>query len=269
MPDNELAQNLGLSGDPRQRPVLTPAISAARAQYAQDTNRVVAQREEARPQLEVTRDNLMTLRQAFYDYGRSGVTTGLRIEAARIIQGVTGIQIDPRLPAAELIQSLQNFMAPAMRTAGAGASSDRDVAIFFGAIPSLRNTPQGNVAIIDHMLDRVNYQLATLDHAAQYAARNNGSVDANYIIERSRFANEWAARGRNAYWRQYWDAVERRRQTPPPPNPSMWNTAPAQPPPANRFAPRPQGNARGGLIKRNPFMDEGRRRRGISVPKGD
>jgi hypothetical protein len=253
---------------------MTPALAAERETYARETNQLVARREEVRPQLEVTRDNLMTLRQAFYDYGRSGPTTGLRVQAARIIQGVTGIQIDPRLPAAELIQSLQNFMAPAMRIAGSGSSSDRDVQIFFGAIPTLANSPQGNVAIVDNMLDRVNYQLAALDHAAQYAARNGGSVDANYIIERSRFANQWAQRGRSEYWRQYWDAVQRGVPRPPPPNPAQWGA----PPPPNRGgvgsgrppAPPPApGQARGGHIKRNPFTDERRRRRGIPVPSGD
>jgi len=265
VPDNELANILVPSSDPRNRQVITPAITAGREAYARTINTQVASREETRPALELQRDNLTRMRQAFYDYSISGVTSTMRLRAAQIIQGITGIQIDPRLPAGELIQSLQNYMAPAMRTAGAGASSDRDVSIFFGAIPSLANTPQGNVAIIDHMLDRTNYQLAALDHAARYAATHNGAVDANYILQRSEFANQWAARGRNDYWRQYWAAVNSGQRTPPPPDPSRWGTAPAPTGGvgSRRPQPPPQPQAKGGHIKRNPFMDERRRRNGV------
>ncbi|MEM7674514.1 MAG: hypothetical protein AAF449_00775 [Myxococcota bacterium] len=57
-----------------------------------------------------------------------------------------GIEIDG-LDDIQAMRAIVSRMAPAMRTPGSGASSDRDVEMFLNALPSLANSPEGNRVI--------------------------------------------------------------------------------------------------------------------------
>lgn len=229
VPDAELAT----AGLPPGTPINNPAVVAGREAYARTLNTTMVEQERTRPELETTKHELTTLRDALTAYGRSGVGTPTWVSAARAIEGLTGITVDRRLPAAELFEKIQNYLAPRMRVVGAGASSDRDVDIFFRSIPNFSNSYRGNLAILDHMLDRTDYQLATLNQMAQYAATHGGALDAQYILSRARFAQQWYDQGRDREWRRYFNATSRNPPAQPADRPIVPGGAPA--PGANPF----------------------------------
>lgn len=72
------------------------------------------------------------------------------------------------LPEAQAYQAIIDRMAPNMRPAGAGSSSDTDVRMFLSSLPSLGNTPGGN-QIITQTLGAIQQQKITAAQIAQKA----------------------------------------------------------------------------------------------------
>lgn len=63
-----------------------------------------------------------------------------------------GFSVDTdTLSEGEIISSIQNRLAPAMRETGSGSSSDRDVAMFLDALPNLMRSPEGNRKVVQHI----------------------------------------------------------------------------------------------------------------------
>jgi hypothetical protein len=62
-----------------------------------------------------------------------------------VASGLTGGKLDE----ATAFNAIVNRMAPALRTPGSGAQSDRDLKNFLDSLPSLTNTPGGNKLVIE------------------------------------------------------------------------------------------------------------------------
>lgn len=71
------------------------------------------------------------------------------------------------LDEAQAFQSIVDRMAPAMRPAGSGASSDFDAKQFLSSLPQLGRTPEGNQIIIQTMTALQQHQIAAADIASR------------------------------------------------------------------------------------------------------
>ncbi|MTH57880.1 phage tail tip lysozyme [Paracoccus litorisediminis] len=77
-----------------------------------------------------------------------------------------GVNIDG-LPELQAYQSIIDRLAPAMRTPGAGASSDFDAKQFLSSLPTLARTPEGNAIINETMQSIQRQKMAAADIAMQ------------------------------------------------------------------------------------------------------
>lgn len=86
--------------------------------------------------------------QMFAELGKQ-VSTGKGAEIKLALgpwAELAGIPIDG-LDAAQAFKSISDRLAPQMRPAGSGSSSDLDVKMFLSALPNIGNTPEGNEII--------------------------------------------------------------------------------------------------------------------------
>lgn len=74
----------------------------------------------------------------------SNVDPGTKTALLDEIRERTGVALDPNTDNVQAYKAAVNYLAPRMRVSGSGASSDKDVQIFFRALPSLLGTPEGN-----------------------------------------------------------------------------------------------------------------------------
>jgi hypothetical protein len=83
----------------------------------------------------------------------------------------------------ELFRSLSMYIIPKMREAGSGASSDRDVAIFAQAVPTLARDPEGNRVIAAAMINTINRDQRRVSLMEQYMseAGPNGQPRGNLV----------------------------------------------------------------------------------------
>lgn len=83
--------------------------------------------------------------------------------------------------------AIQARLAPAQRSAGSGASSDRDVAMFLRGLPSLENEGPTNKGIREDFERRYKLALEKANAMQQYLAQNGNLMD---------FDSVWAQRQR-------------------------------------------------------------------------
>lgn len=77
-----------------------------------------------------------------------------------------GINIEG-LGEGQAYQAIIDRMAPQMRPAGSGSSSDTDVRMFLSSLPQLRNTPEGNQIITQTMTALQQHKIAAAELASQ------------------------------------------------------------------------------------------------------
>ena len=80
-----------------------------------------------------------------------------------------GIKIGPSASAVEAADAILNRLTPAQRQGMPGAASDRDVAMFRGALPSLGQTKEGQKIILDTMEGLAAYKLKQAEIAQAVA----------------------------------------------------------------------------------------------------
>jgi hypothetical protein len=80
----------------------------------------------------------------------------------------------------EIIQSIQSRLAPAMRSPGSGASSDRDVQMFLDSLPNLFKTQGGNLKVISHLRRIAGRQQQEAAFMRQYFRENGNKLDGVY-----------------------------------------------------------------------------------------
>jgi hypothetical protein len=67
----------------------------------------------------------------------------------------------------EAYQSIADKMTPLMRVPGSGSTSDREMAVFKNALPSLMKTPEGNAIVADTFRGLYDHKMAAGDIAGQ------------------------------------------------------------------------------------------------------
>lgn len=80
-----------------------------------------------------------------------------------------GIKVGPNASAVEAADAILNRLTPAQRQGMPGAASDRDVAMFRGALPQLGQTKEGQRTIMDTMESLATYKLQQAEIAQQVA----------------------------------------------------------------------------------------------------
>jgi hypothetical protein len=85
---------------------------------------------------------------AIHGQQAGGVLSPLKQQAVNLGQSL-GLQLDPQTVAAandtSLFDQLTNKLAPAMRVTGSGSSSDKDISMFKGALPSIKDTKEQQI----------------------------------------------------------------------------------------------------------------------------
>lgn len=98
----------------------------------------------------------------------SAVTPGAKTAILNEIRARTGIALDPNANNVQAYQAMLDYMTPRMREAGSGASSDRDVRIFQGALPRLLGTPEGNALAVETLGGMAKRRQMAADIAKQW-----------------------------------------------------------------------------------------------------
>lgn len=107
-----------------------------------------------------------------------GVDTGSEAALRSWIADNTGVALGDNVDKLQSITALTDYMAPRMRVPGSGSSSDRDVAMFKSALPSLIRQPGGNQIIIDTLRSMANHRLAVAQISEDYLTGQIESKDA-------------------------------------------------------------------------------------------
>lgn len=100
----------------------------------------------------------------------ANATIGLR-QLGRDLGFLTEDQ-EKELTDQEILRQAMSYMVPRMRVAGSGASSDRDMAFFAQAAPTMINSPQGNLIIANMFKQKMNYDKKRLDLMQSYLKDN-------------------------------------------------------------------------------------------------
>jgi hypothetical protein len=100
--------------------------------------------------------------------------TGANIAFTDWVRSNTGISINKKAGVAEAANALINYLKPRMRVPGSGASSDRDMAIFAKAIPSLLSDPEGKRIVIETLGGMYSVQRARGEIAQRW---QTGDID--------------------------------------------------------------------------------------------
>ena len=79
------------------------------------------------------------------------VEPGARTNLLNNIRMTTGLTLDQNADNVQAYQSALDYLTPRMRVSGSGSSSDKDVALFKGSLPSLLGTPEGNKLVTETM----------------------------------------------------------------------------------------------------------------------
>jgi hypothetical protein len=87
-----------------------------------------------------------------------------------------GIKVDPALGDKQAVQSLANQLAIGMRQPGTGTMTDKDMDVFLQSVPSLQNSPDGNMRIMETMAAFAEKKQKEAEIMQAYAERN-GSWD--------------------------------------------------------------------------------------------
>ncbi len=111
----------------------------------------------------------------------SNVDPGTKTALLDEIRNLTGVTLDPNTDNVQAFKAAVNYLAPRMRVAGSGASSDRDVSIFFRALPGLLGTPGGNQIAIETLGGLAQYRMQRADIAAAW---QRGEIDAREADQR-------------------------------------------------------------------------------------
>jgi hypothetical protein len=98
----------------------------------------------------------------------TSVDPGTRTAAMEGLRKATGIALDPNASNVQAAGAIVDYLVPRMRVAGTGASSDRDMASFRAALPSLMGTPGGNAIVTDTLQGMNEYRKARADIAVEY-----------------------------------------------------------------------------------------------------
>lgn len=99
----------------------------------------------------------------------SQINTGKTAEIMRTLgpyAQALGVPIDG-LGEGQAYQAIIDRMAPQMRPAGSGSSSDTDVRMFLSSLPQLGNTPEGNQIITQTMTALQEHKIAAAEIASQ------------------------------------------------------------------------------------------------------
>jgi hypothetical protein len=100
----------------------------------------------------------------------ANATIGLR-QLGRDLGFLTEDQ-EKKLTDQEILRQAMSYMVPRMRVAGSGASSDRDMAFFAQAAPTMINSSQGNLIIANMFKQKMNYDKKRLDLMQSYLKDN-------------------------------------------------------------------------------------------------
>ena len=80
----------------------------------------------------------------------------------------TGVALDPNTDNVQAFKSAVNYLAPRMRVSGSGSSSDKDVQMFFRALPGLLGTSEGNQLAIQTLGGMAQNRVARGDIAQRW-----------------------------------------------------------------------------------------------------
>lgn len=105
----------------------------------------------------------------------NAVDPGTKTALLEEIRNLTGITLDPNTDNVQAFKAAASYLAPRMRVVGSGASSDRDVAIFFRALPGLLGTPGGNQLALETLGGMAQ---ARMDAARIAQSWQRGEIDA-------------------------------------------------------------------------------------------
>jgi hypothetical protein len=106
-----------------------------------------------------------------------GVLSPLKQQAVNLGQSL-GLQLDPQTVATandtSLFDQLTNKLAPAMRVAGSGSSSDKDISMFKGTLPSIKDTKEQQIMMSLAFKQMTDYT-ANQGHAVNAAIERLGA----------------------------------------------------------------------------------------------
>ncbi|MFG1340367.1 hypothetical protein [Xanthobacter autotrophicus] len=112
--------------------------------------------------------------------GQSG--SGLGPALTNVAAGF-GINLGDGAGPGQAASAIISYLTPRQRVTGSGSSSDRDLAMFKGALASMMNTPEGNNLIIDTMQGLAEHKRAMGDIAGMVAMQE---IDPKEAIARIR-----------------------------------------------------------------------------------
>lgn len=124
------------------------------------------------------------------DLALGGIDTGALTSAtmgARNLLASAGFLTEEQardLSDQQVFQAQVSFLVPRMRVAGTGASSDKDMAFFQEAVPSLRNNPRANLIIAGM------YKQVMANNAAEYDLMYNYLEENDSLRGFNEFLNE-------------------------------------------------------------------------------
>lgn len=93
-----------------------------------------------------------------------------------------GITLDAKLGDKEAFESLSNQLAIAMRQPGTGVMTDKDMEVFKASVPSLQQSPTGNIEIMSTMRKFAQRQQKEAEFAAKYQQKH-GRIDDRFISQ--------------------------------------------------------------------------------------
>lgn len=110
------------------------------------------------------------------------VEPGMKTALMEEIRSMTGIALDPNANNVQAFAALQSYLAPRMRVPGSGASSDRDVSMFFRSLPSLMGTAEGNNVISETFGGLIRARQEAASIASQWQRGEITAADADRAI---------------------------------------------------------------------------------------
>lgn len=98
----------------------------------------------------------------------SNVDPGSKTALLESFRATTGVAIDPNASNVQAASAILNYMVPRQRIAGSGTTSDRDMAAYQKALPSLLGTPEGNSIVMDTYEGMASFRKQRADIAAEW-----------------------------------------------------------------------------------------------------
>lgn len=100
---------------------------------------------------------------------KSGVTESATLGMRQVLDQL-GIKTDPSVSPQILFQTIISELIPNVRPAGAGATSDFEIKLYEKALPSLKNTPEQNRAIIEDFIKGAKINQARSNYVIEMSA---------------------------------------------------------------------------------------------------